>query len=87
MRPVYWFKSITGNFFSLIKISQTLLLVLTGITGFLSFGESLNPGILLLDLFSSLFLAISGCTILNMVYDRDIDQKMTRTASDRKSVV
>jgi protoheme IX farnesyltransferase len=32
-----------------------------------------------LGLTGSLFLAISGSTILNMVYDRDIDAKMKRT--------
>jgi protoheme IX farnesyltransferase len=33
-----------------------------------------------LGLIGSLFLAVSGSTILNMVYDRDIDARMGRTA-------
>lgn len=81
MRLIYYFKSITGSFLSLIKILQTALLVLTGIAGFMSFGKSHIPILPILNLTGSLFLAISGCTILNMVYDRDIDLKMTRTAS------
>jgi len=35
----------------------------------------------LVGLTASLFLAISGSTILNMVYDRDIDARMRRTAA------
>ena len=34
----------------------------------------------LLSLAGSLFLAIAGSTILNMVWDRDIDAKMDRTS-------
>jgi protoheme IX farnesyltransferase len=34
----------------------------------------------LAGLIGSLFLAVGGCTILNMVYDRDIDARMKRTA-------
>ncbi|MBW1812984.1 MAG: UbiA family prenyltransferase [Deltaproteobacteria bacterium] len=33
-----------------------------------------------IELFGSLFLAISGSTVLNMVYDRNIDARMNRTA-------
>ncbi len=31
-------------------------------------------------LLGSLFITISGCTVLNMVFDRDLDRKMTRTS-------
>ena len=65
-------------YWPLIKSLQTGLLLSTGIAGYLSsrppFGISL-----LLGLAGSLFLAISGSTILNMWYDRDIDAKMKRT--------
>lgn len=62
----------------LIKSLQTGLLLSTGIAGYLS---SRPPFSLfhLLGLSLSLFLAISGSTIMNMWYDRDIDAKMKRT--------
>src|SRR5512142_1806957 len=66
---VYW---------PLIKSLQTGLLLSTGIAGYLS---SRPPFSLphLFGLIISLFLAISGSTIMNMWYDRDIDAKMRRT--------
>lgn len=67
------------NYWSLIKSLQTLLLVITGIAGFMS---SRCPWLNLssvLELTGSLFLAISGSTVLNMWYDRDIDALMKRT--------
>src|SRR5512143_2890971 len=62
----------------LIKSIQTGLLLSTGIAGYLS---SRPPFSLfhLLGLSLSLFLAISGSTIMNMWYDRDIDARMKRT--------
>lgn len=64
----------------LIKSMQTALLLITGITGYLSAKCPVHyPGVFI-GLVGSLFLAISGSTILNMVYDRDIDAKMRRTA-------
>jgi protoheme IX farnesyltransferase len=63
----------------LIKWPQTALLLLTGLTGYLSSGIQLNSFEPLLHLMGSLFLTISGSTILNMVYDRDIDSLMQRT--------
>jgi protoheme IX farnesyltransferase len=74
------FKVALGYFFSLIKISQTSLLVITGIAGLASLGWQYVSWQMTLSLTGSLFLAISGCTILNMVYDRDIDQLMSRTS-------
>ena len=62
----------------LIKSLQTGLLLSTGLAGYLSSRPPFN----LLHLFGlgiSLFLAISGSTIMNMWYDRDIDAKMKRT--------
>ncbi len=67
--PLYW---------QLIKGLQTGLLLATGITGTLSAHVRVSiPN--LLGLTASLFLAISGSTILNMWHDRDIDARMKRT--------
>lgn len=67
------------QYFSLIKPLQTGLLLATGLTGFMSARcPILNLGTLL-GLAGSLFLAISGSTLLNMWWDRDIDAKMHRT--------
>ncbi len=65
-------------YWPLIKGTQTGLLLCTGLAGYLSSraGVSLFA---LLWLSASLFLAISGSTILNMWYDADIDARMKRT--------
>lgn len=81
MKLIFNLKSFLGNTISLIKILQTSLLVLTGIAGAVSVTGSHISSQLVMNLTGSLFLAISGCTILNMVYDRDIDLKMSRTAA------
>jgi heme o synthase len=65
-------------YWPLIKSLQTGLLLSTGIAGYLSSRPPFSIA-LLLGLTFSLFLAISGSTILNMWYDRDIDAKMKRT--------
>ena len=70
----------TSHYWQLIKSHQTGLLLITGITGFISARCPILYMDLLLGLIISLFLAISGTTILNMVYDRDIDAKMNRTS-------
>ena len=67
------------TYIRLIKWPQTALLLLTGLTGYLSSGIQLDSFEPLLHLMGSLFLTISGSTILNMVYDRDIDSLMQRT--------
>ena len=75
------FKKIGRKFFLLIKSLQTGLLLITGLTGYMSARcpvLSLNT---LLGLTGSLFLAISGSTVLNMWYDRDIDAIMPRTCN------
>ncbi len=66
------------SFLPLIKSLQTGLLLSTGIAGYLSAHTALDLRVLL-SLTGSLFLAISGSTILNMWYDRDIDTVMNRT--------
>ncbi|NOZ71882.1 MAG: protoheme IX farnesyltransferase [Chloroflexi bacterium] len=67
-------------YWSLIKSLQTGLLLITGVVGYLSCGQSISGhGWELLGVVGSLFLAISGSTVLNMWYDRDIDAVMQRT--------
>jgi heme o synthase len=65
-------------YWPLIKSLQTGLLLSTGIAGYLSSRPPFNLSALL-GLIVSLFLAISGSTIMNMWYDRDIDARMKRT--------
>ncbi len=64
----------------LIKSLQTALLLFTGITGFMSAKCPVLNFKVFAGLVGSLFLTISGSTILNMYFDRDIDKKMPRTA-------
>ncbi len=64
----------------LIKSLQTALLLFTGITGFMSAKCPVLNLKIFVSLIGSLFLTISGSTILNMYFDRDIDKKMPRTA-------
>jgi protoheme IX farnesyltransferase len=65
-------------YWPLIKSLQTGLLLATGLAGYLSsrppFSLPLLGGLVI-----SLLLAISGSTIMNMWYDRDIDARMKRT--------
>ena len=75
----YSFHSKLRQYWKLIKSYQTGLLLATGLAGFVSFACPITNWTTLLGLAGSLFLAISGSTILNMVYDRDIDGKMGRT--------
>ena len=67
-------------YWPLIKSLQTGLLLVTGITGYVSSRCPVMDVGTFLGLVGSLFLAVSGSTILNMVYDRDIDARMGRTA-------
>jgi len=74
-------KIITAKFrlyWPLIKSLQTGLLLMTGLAGYLSSHAQVH-WINFLPMIPSLFLAISGSTILNMWWDRDIDAKMKRT--------
>lgn len=65
----------------LTKPLQSGLLLTTGLAGFMSARCPVLNWEALLALTGSLFLAIGGSTVLNMVYDRDIDAKMKRTAN------
>lgn len=68
-------------YWTLIKSMQTGLLLITGLAGYMSARCPVTTWQTLLALTGSLFLAISGSTVLNMVYDRDIDAQMKRTAN------
>lgn len=67
------------SYWQLIKSLQTFLLLLTGLTGFLSSRCPYTNWEQTLWLLVSLFLAISGTTVYNMAFDRKIDAKMDRT--------
>ena len=63
----------------LIKGLQTGLLLATGLAGYMSARCPIFHIPTILGLAGSLFLAISGSTVLNMWWDRDIDAVMGRT--------
>jgi protoheme IX farnesyltransferase len=67
------------NYWSLIKGRQTFLLTMTGLAGYLCLPVRPTNGVDVLGLVGSLILTISGSTTLNMLIDRDIDAKMSRT--------
>ncbi len=67
-------------YWALIKSRQTLLLLATGVAGYLSARPDGVTGTTISLMLVSLFAAISGTTALNMVIDRDIDALMERTA-------
>ncbi len=66
-------------YWPLIKSLQTGLLLATGLAGYMTARCPVFNIPTILALTGSLFLAISGSTILNMWYDRDIDCQMKRT--------
>ena len=66
-------------YWPLIKSLQTGLLVTTGMAGYMSVRCPIFNVLTLVGLFISLVTSISGSTILNMWWDRDIDGKMNRT--------
>lgn len=68
------------KYWPLIKSLQTGLLLATGLAGYMSARCPVTHWTTLLGLAGSLFLAISGSTVLNMWYDRDIDARMQRTS-------
>jgi protoheme IX farnesyltransferase len=69
------------SYWKLIKSLQTGLLLLTGLAGYMSARCPVFNLTTILALGGSLFLAISGSTILNMWFDRDIDTVMKRTCT------
>jgi len=66
-------------YWPLTKSLQTGLLLSTGLAGYMTARCPVLHWSTLLGLAVSLFLAIAGSTIINMVYDRDIDAVMNRT--------
>ena len=68
-----------GVYWQLTKSLQTILLLLTGITGFISSRCPYTSLEMTIWMILSLYLAISGTTVYNMIWDRDIDAIMERT--------
>jgi protoheme IX farnesyltransferase len=68
-----------GQYWPLIKPPQTGLLITTGLAGYMSARCPVFNLPTMAGLFVSLAAAISGSTILNMWWDRDIDARMRRT--------
>jgi heme o synthase len=73
-------KKIIVKYWPLIKGPQTGLLLATGLAGFMSARCPITDWQTLLGMTITLFLGISGSTIMNMWYDRDIDLRMKRTS-------
>ncbi len=67
-------------YWALIKSKQTLLLLATGLAGYLSARPEAGTAAMAALMVLALFATISGTTALNMVFDRDIDVQMGRTA-------
>jgi protoheme IX farnesyltransferase len=72
-------KSKIRLYWPLLKSMQTGLLVATGLAGYMSARCPVFHLGTLAGLFISLLASISGSTILNMWWDRDIDARMART--------
>ena len=66
-------------YWPLIKSLQTGLLVFTGLAGYMSAQCPVLHLDRLAGLLVSLVASISGSTVLNMLWDRDIDARMRRT--------
>lgn len=73
------FRAKIRSYWRLIKSLQTGLLLATGLAGYMSARCPVHNVSTIGGLLFSLFFAISGSTILNMWWDRDIDAKMKRT--------
>jgi protoheme IX farnesyltransferase len=71
--------TLKDHYWPLIKSRQTFLLALTGVAGYLCERPVSMDWPRFASLVGSLLVTIGGCTVLNMVFDRDIDQKMART--------
>lgn len=67
------------NYWPLVKSLQTGLLTVTGVAGYMSARCPFTHWTTMTGLILSLVLSISGSTVLNMWYDRDIDRVMNRT--------
>lgn len=67
------------DYWALTKSLQTGLLLATGLAGYMSARCPVTHWYDFIGLGLSLYLAISGSTVLNMWYDRDLDAVMNRT--------
>ncbi len=67
------------SYWPLFKSLQTLLLTVTGVAGFMTARCPIHHWSIMVGLIFSLLTSIAGSTVLNMWYDRDIDQLMNRT--------
>lgn len=65
-------------YWTLTKSLQTGLLLVTGLAGYFSARCPTHSTELVVALAATLFAAIGGSTVINMVWDRDIDAKMAR---------
>jgi len=74
----FHFKSVIEKYWPLIKSLKTGLLLLTGLTGFMSCRCPILNMWVVLGISVSLFLSISGSIFLKMDLDRDIDARMPR---------
>jgi protoheme IX farnesyltransferase len=82
LKPAFLkYRAVQSSYWKLIKSLQTILLLTTGIAGFLSVHPAQATTQAILALAGSLFMAISGSTVLNMWLDRDIDAMMKRTCN------
>jgi protoheme IX farnesyltransferase len=72
-------RHVQSRYWPLVKGWQTGLLLATAWAGYLSASQYSGAWWTLLGLTGSLFAAISGGTVLNMWFDRDIDAVMART--------
>ncbi len=81
MGPLGTLKKIRTSYWPLIKSLQTALLLTTGVAGYFSVHPAHLVTRSLLAMMGSMFLAISGSTVLNMWFDRDIDAIMLRTCN------
>jgi heme o synthase len=72
-------RDLESRYWPLVKGWQTGLLLVTAWAGYLSISRVPGRPWALVGLTGSLFAAISGGTVLNMWFDRDIDARMART--------
>lgn len=79
MRGLEMLRTKLRLYWPLTKSLQTGLLLATGLAGYMTARCPLLHWSTLLALAVSLYLAVAGSTIINMVIDRDIDAVMNRT--------
>jgi protoheme IX farnesyltransferase len=70
---------VKSKYWPLLKAGQTSLLAITGLAGYFSAYPFPIRAWELIGLLGTLFLTISGSTVINMWFDRDIDARMPRT--------